>query len=639
MMKVVNLGILAHVDAGKTTLSERMLYVSGAVRSLGGVDMGNAHMDNMEIERERGISVKSSSAQLIWGEAAVNVIDTPGHMEFGGEVERSLCALDNAVLVVSAVEGVQPQTETIWKALSELKIPAMFYINKTDAAGADVGRVLGHINERFKIAPLFFDSLSLGEAVAERLAENDEELFESYMESGLKAFSPHEKFIGCLKKQYAARVIFPAVAGSALGKNEDDRSVAKLLDLISQIGAAAAGDPNGELGGIVYKIEHSKSLGRIAHMRLFNGSAAVRGTIYSETKKTEEKITQIKKYDGVKLKDSPILSSGEIGIVCGLSGASVGDIYGNGKFVRQGYKMTTPLISVRVLPDGEDRYPELVEATSELFAEDPLLDMVWVKEERELVIAVTGLIQMEILANIYKKRFGLEVKLIEPSIIYKETIDKPGYGFEAYTMPKPCWAVLKFLMEPLPRGSGYEFVNKTRTEQILERYISQVRQALPEALKQGPKGFEATDIKFTLVDGESHVMHTHPLDFIVATPMAVMNGLAQIGTILLEPILKFKIEAEENLSGKIIGEILAMRGTFEPPAIKNGQFIIEGLYPLATSLKFPERFAALTSGRARLHSEFYGYEKCPPGVEACRPYRGISPLDRAKYILRVRHAL
>ena len=637
-MKLVNLGILAHVDAGKTTLSERMLYVAGAIRSPGGVDTGNAHMDTMDIERERGISVKSSSARIIWRGAAINIIDTPGHMEFCGEVERCLRALDNAALVVSAVEGVQPQTEAIWKALSALKIPAMFYINKMDAAGAEIGRTLGDIKKRLKVDPLL-GPLSLCETVAERLAENDESLFENYLKRGLEFFLPQEKFMGQLKKQYAARLIFPAIAGSALNKSKNDRSVEDLLDLICEMGTPAPGDPDGEFAGIAYKIEHSESLGRIAHMRVYSGSASVRGVISNHTKNTEEKITQIKKYEGVKLKDSPALSAGEIGVICGLSGASVGDLYGAGAFAREGYRMAAPLISARVLPDDENRYPELVEATNELFAEDPLLNMAWAKEERELLITATGFIQMEILENIYKKRFGLNVKFCEPSVIYKETIDEPGYGFESYTMPKPCWAVLKFFMEPLPRGSGYEFVNKTRSEQILERYISQIRQALPEALRQGPKGFETTDIKFTLVDGESHPMHTHPLDFIVATPMAVMNGLAQIGTILLEPILKFDMDVAEDQSGKIIGEILAMRGTFEPPVAKNGQFLIEGLYPLATSLKFPERFAALTSGRGRLHSEFHGYEKCPPDVEAFRPYRGISPLDRAKYILHARHAL
>ena len=265
--------------------------------------------------------------------------------------------------------------------------------------------------------------------------------------------------------------------------------------------------------------------------------------------------------------------------------------------------------------------------------------MYWEQGERELVVNVTGVIQIEILESVLAERFNIDAKFSKPSVIYKETPTKPGYGFEAYTMPKPCWAIIKFYIEPGERGSGYTYESKVGDREILYRYQSQIEQAIPDSLKQGPLGWNVTDLKITLVDGESHLLHTHPLDFITTTPMAMMRGLVDCGTTLLEPMLDFRITADESLSSKIIGEIIAMRGTFDSPSIINGKFTIEGRYPAATSIDFPIRFASLTSGRGTLAATFSGYEPCPLELGATTPYRGINPLDRAKYILHIRGAI
>jgi ribosomal protection tetracycline resistance protein len=280
-----------------------------------------------------------------------------------------------------------------------------------------------------------------------------------------------------------------------------------------------------------------------------------------------------------------------------------------------------------------------MEALERLSAEDPLLASVWEPETRELSVRVTGLIQIEILKTLLEERFSLSVTTGAPQVIYKERPKKAAEGYVEYTMPKPCWAVMRFLIEPLPLGCGVAFESTVHNDKIYKRYQSQVADTIPEALRQGPKGWEVTDVKITLIDGEHHTVHTHPLDFALATPMGVMDGLVNAGTELLEPVLKFRLAFPEEFSAKMTGEILAMRGTFETPSIKNGTVVMEGRAPLASSMDFPVRLASLTGGRATYGSRFDGYEPCPPGEGKEVPYRGVSPLDRAKYILYKRGAL
>jgi ribosomal protection tetracycline resistance protein len=262
-----------------------------------------------------------------------------------------------------------------------------------------------------------------------------------------------------------------------------------------------------------------------------------------------------------------------------------------------------------------------------------------VKEQRELLLSVTGLIQIEILEQIYKTRFGMAVTFGSPTVIYKETPSREAYGFEAYTMPKPCWAIIKLQITPLPQGSGIIYESTVNPTVLQPRYQAQVAQAIPDALKQGIRGWEVTDARITLVDGESHVYHTHPLDFIVAAPMALMNGLVNAGTDLLEPYMAFVLTVPEELSSKMLSEVTLMRGRCDETETSGGQFTMRGVYPLAEAMEFPVRVAVLTSGRGRLNAGFSHYEKAPSGVNATQTYRGVSPLDRAKYILHIRHAL
>jgi ribosomal protection tetracycline resistance protein len=410
------------------------------------------------------------------------------------------------------------------------------------------------------------------------------------------------------------------------------------MDLITFVSKPADTDADTELSAYIFRIEHDKRLGRTVHVRMLGGRLSVRDEITLNGSDKAEKITQIKIYDGVKLTDAHEMENGNIGVLCGLKEGGIGGIYGSAKRGVKNFRISRPLIKAKVIPDDGD-YQKLVKAAKILNDEDPLLDMEWIKDQRELLLSVTGLIQMEILERIYRTRFGINASFDEPTVIYMETPRSSAEGFEAYTMPKPCWAIIRLLIEPLPPGSGVVYESAVGPDTVPYRYQSQIEQAIPGALRQGPKGWEVTDIKITLTGGESHVYHTHPLDFIVATPMALMNGLVNSGTDLLEPYIRFSITAPEIYAPKLLGEITRIRGSYDDTRIVNGDFTVSGIYPLASGMDLPKKLAMMTAGGGRMSSRFSHYAKCPEGFTVTRAYRGVSPLDRAKYILHIRHAL
>ena len=267
------------------------------------------------------------------------------------------------------------------------------------------------------------------------------------------------------------------------------------------------------------------------------------------------------------------------------------------------------------------------------------MDMEWEPEERELYIKITGMIQLEVISALIKERFGMEAGFSSPSVIYKETPTRAGTGIEEYTWPKPCWACIEFQIEPMERGYGFKFQSAVGDRVILSRYQAHIAQALPDALKQGLYGWEITDLRITLTGGSHHLIHTHPLDFFTATPMALMNGLENTGSTLLEPMVTMRFSAGEQHAGRLIRDVMAIRGEFDSPVIHNGSLTMEARVPVADSLNYPVEFASLTGGRGVLSSRFSGYEPCPPELGKTAKRRGIDPRDRAKWILHSRSAL
>lgn len=648
----MNIGIFAHVDAGKTTTTEHILFESGRIRSLGSVDSGTALTDSMDVERQRGISVRAALASFSWKGVQINLVDTPGHVDFLSEVERSLRVMDCAVLIVSAVEGVQAQTEMIWGALRKLNIPTLIFMNKMDRMGADheavlaqartylsgniipVQQPLGAEQDFTGTADLWMGGAEpdLQTALLEALAERDEQLLELYMSGEAMNLETWKKH---LTSAASSAQVFPLVYGAAA----KGIGVTELLDAMLQYFPRAGGDIEQPVSGIVYSIQRDKTMGRMAFVRLYDGVVRNRETLLNYSQSVQEKITQIRKVEGGRTEDVGTLEAGDIAVVYGLSSVRIGDILGSPHAIPQEAKLAVPLLTVRVhwAQDMDDH--KVIGALQELADEDPLLDAQWLQDERELHIKVMGPIQLEILSSVLENRYGLKVTFGQPSVIYKETPSRAGEGFIAYTMPKPCWAILRFLIEPGLPGSGLVYESIVRSSDLLPQYQNETARRVPEALQQGLNGWEVTDLKVTLIEGQHHVWHTHPLDFAVATPMAIMDGLSRVGTQLLEPILQVRIVVPEENGGRVMNDLVQMRGTFEPPVLHGERMVIEGRLPLATSLDYPVTLSSYTKGRSTFTSFFSGYEACPPDVSAERTRRGVNPLDQAKYILSVRKAL
>lgn len=653
-----NVGIFAHVDAGKTTTTEHLLFNSGAIRKLGSVHDGTAQTDRLEVERERGISVKSASASLEWNGTRINLIDTPGHVDFLSEVERPLRVMDGAVLIISAAEGIQSQTETLWHTLRQHGIPTLLYINKMDRTGVAVNTLMEEIRhvlspnvfpvnapdgegETFQaVSSIWNDNSNDNSAVrmcfdnaAELAAGMDEELLERYLETDTL---PKENVRRKLRECALIGQAFPV----CFGASQRGIGIHELLDHITEYLPEASGIEDAGLSGVVFKIERDPNMGRTAYVRLYNGTLKNRDAAFNSTRNITEKITQIRKVDGGgRLVDTGQASAGDIAAVYGLVQTRIGDILGNAEGVPSSPEMAVPLLTVQVRSKEPSRYQELAEALQELTDEDPLLDFQWMPIERELHLKVMGAIQLEILENILLNRYRLDVLFDPPSVIYKETIASTSQGFVAYTMPKPCWAVLRFNMEPLSRGSGLQYSSVVRNENLLQSYQNEVARRVPEALRQGLMGWEVTDLKITLVEGEHHVWHTHPLDFVIATPMAVMNGLASCGTVLLEPMLRFRLTVPEDNGGRMLSDLVQMRAAFDSPVISGGRCIVQGVVPAAESLDFPIKVRSLTGGRGVWTTSFAGYEECPPGTNVTRERRGVNPLDQSHFILSMRNAL
>jgi translation elongation factor EF-G len=661
-----NVGVFAHVDAGKTTTTEHLLYESGRIRTLGNVDRGTAQTDSLDVERERGISVRAATTMFNWKDISVNLVDTPGHVDFLSEVERSLRVMDGAVLIVSAVEGVQAQTEVIWHALRKLAIPTIIYVNKMDRIGADNERALDDIRKHLSpqavpvqlakgTAEAFDGAYDLWAAfpaqgdqndehpfqaarteLVETLAQTNETLLERYLDEGMPN---KQKELEVWKSELQSLIVRCSLFPVLYGSSSKGIGIKELLDGIIEYLPIPRGDSEAPVSGVVFKIERDKTMGRMAFVRLYQGTIRNRDTVRNLTQDLDEKVTQIRKIDGRKSEDVGLLQAGDIAAVCGMQHVRIGDVLGSGEYIPEEAKLAVPLLAVQVNWANEQEYPRVVAAFQELEDEDPLLSLQWLQEDRELHLKVMGPIQLEILSRLIEDRFGLQVTFGQPSVIYKETLCTSGEGFVAYTMPKPCWAILRFKMEPLPRGSGLQFYAQVRAEDLLPQYQNEVARRVPEALQQGIHGWEVIDLRVTLVEGQHHVWHTHPLDFVVATPMGIMDGLHQIGTKLLEPMLQIRLTVPEEFGGKVMSDLVHMRATFEAPMLHGDRMTIHGRVPVATSLDYAVKLGSLTKGRASLSTFFDGYEECPSDVKAERQRRGVNPLDTAKYILSVRNAL
>ena len=590
----LSVGLLAHVDAGKTTLSEGLLYVSGTRRVLGRVDHGDAFLDSFLLERQRGITIFSKQARIAGKRRDLTLVDTPGHVDFAAEAERVLPVLDCAVLVISGSDGVQAHSRTLWQLLERYQVPVFLFINKMDLPGAEKEALMGALQKEFGSGCVDFtqDEGSLWEAAA----LCDEALLESYL-----AGAPVTP--GNLRRLIGARKLFPCFFGSALKL----QGVEALLEALETYGPEP--EYPGEFGARVYKISRDPQGNRLTWMKITGGSLTVRSRLSyvgrdGETK--AEKPLSLRLYSGEKFETVNEAPAGTLLAVTGLTATWVGQVLGAGE--RGPAMVSQPVMTYHlVLPAGADPavvFPKLLQ----LEEEDPQLHMTW--EGQQIQVQIMGQVQLEIFQSLVKQRFDLDITLEDPRIFYKETIENTVEGVGHFE-PLRHYAEVHLLLEPGATGSGLVFDTKCPLDVLDAGYQSLILTHLAEKQHRGVLiGAPITDMKITLLVGKAHLKHTEGGDFRQATYRAVRQGLMQAKSILLEPWYDFRLAVPTAQIGRAITDIRTMGGTMEPPETQGTESILEGQVPASELKDYAAQVAAYTQGLGRLTLSLHGYAPC-----------------------------
>lgn len=588
------MGILAHVDAGKTTLSESMLYLSGTVRKLGRVDHKDAFLDTYALERDRGITIFSKQAVFSLGNKKVNLLDTPGHVDFSAEMERTLQVLDYAVLVISGADGVQGHTETLWKLLKLYDIPTFIFINKMDQQGTDKVALLSELKERLDEGCIAFDQEGSTETL-EELAMTDEKVLDYFMEHE----SVRKEDICRLIKE---RRVFPCYFGSAL-KLE---GVQELLYGFERYMEPYTGTE--EFGAKVFKISRDDKGERLTFLKVTGGKLVVKMPVNLINK--EEKVNQIRIYSGAKYETVSEVEAGGVCAVTGLVSSYIGQGFGVEKGTAAPF--LEPVLTYQmILPDGADTTKVLREL-KQLEEEEPLLNIVWNPALEEIHVQLMGEVQTEILKTMIAERFHLDVEFGTGKIVYKETIKNPVVGVGHYE-PLRHYAEVHLKMEPLEAGSGLIF-DADCSEDVLDRNWQRlILTHLQEREHPGVlTGSPITDMKITIVAGRAHLKHTEGGDFRQATYRAVRQGLKSAESILLEPWYSFVLEVPSDQVGRAMSDIGQMNGSFEGPEAedKQGMVRLTGTAPASEMRDYQREVWAYTKGRGRITFTLKGYEPC-----------------------------
>ncbi|AQU78758.1 elongation factor G [Planococcus faecalis] len=597
------IGILAHVDAGKTTFSEQLLYHTKSIRQRGRVDHQNAFLDSHTIEKTRGITIFADQATFTLNDSTYFLIDTPGHVDFSPEMERSIQVMDYAVIIISAVDGIEGHTETVWQLLQKHKIPVFFFVNKTDREGADAVQVLADIRLNFSedVCNLTnnFHNGELSESLIEFIAERDEELLMQYVETGFDK----KTWIEAFQRLIATNQIFPCASGSAL----QDIGILDFLLQLDQLTTSAYSEDHA-FGARIYKIRHDDNGNRICFLKAFSGTLQVRDKLVYGPNQLEEKVTQIRNYNGNKFKLVEQARAGELFAIAGLTEALVGDVIGN--YATDNQSEVVPTLKSIVLFDASLPAKEVLLSFQILGAEDPSLSVFWNEYFQHIQIQVMGIIQLEVLEQVVLERFGHHVQFGEPEILYKETINLPVMGYGHFE-PLRHYAEVHLKLEPGERGSGLQVDNVCHAHALSVGNQNLILHHLNERDHHGLlTGSPLTDVKATLVTGRGHNEHTSGGDFREATFRALRQGLEQAQNRLLEPMYRFKIKVSLEQMGKVLSDVQQAHGSFNAPETIGSKTIIEGRVPVATFMKYSTEFAALTHGKGALSLLFDGYDFC-----------------------------
>ena len=590
------LGILAHVDAGKTTLSEAMLYLSGKLKKLGRVDHRDSFLDNNSLERARGITIFSKQAVMPLGEMTVTLLDTPGHVDFSAEAERSLQVLDYAVLVISGTDGVQAHTETLWKLLERYNVPVFIFVTKMDLPGCDRQEIMDGL--RTRLSERCVDFSAEGEALFESAAMCSEEAMDEYIETGS---------IGTkrMRDMLRRREIFPCCFGSGLRTE----GVAEFLDILELY--ARPGDYSEDFSARVYKIARDAQGNRMTFMKVTGGALRVRSLMkYADRDGNafEEKISQLRVYSGAKYDTAEVICPGQICAALGLTGTYPGQGLGAaGDFAEP---LLEPVMSYRVILPPQSDPAVLLPKLMQLDQEDPQLHIVWNERTREISVQLMGRVQAEIFRSLVKERFDTDITLDTGRIMYRETIKDTVEGVGHFE-PLRHYAEVHLLLEPLPRGSGIELSSSCPEDELDRSWQRLILTHLAEKQHIGVlTGSPVTDIRFTLAAGRAHIKHTEGGDFRQATYRAVRQGLMQAESVLLEPWYSFVLEVPAEQIGRAISDVRAMNGEIDSPEDAGGMMRLEGAAPVAGMNEYMQELLAYTHGRGRLSLTPGGYRPC-----------------------------
>ena len=596
-------GIFAHVDAGKTTFSEQILYYTKSIRKKGRVDYKEAFLDSQKVEKERGITVFSDVGTFSYDGDTYYLIDTPGHIDFSPEMERTLSILDYAILVVSAVEGIQGHTETLWNLLKNRKIPTFIFINKIDRVGADVNKVYQQLKRRFSedICLLSNNSLTnLSDEEIEFIAGKDEELLNLYFEDNYN----NQLWINKLKFLVKERQIFVASSGSALL----DQGVREFLDIFNKLTMT-----NYELADIftgkVFKIRYDEKGTRITYIKALSGLLKVKDElVYNHNgEEIREKVNEIRAYNGVKYEIKDVASAGEVFAVTGISNMKAGMGIGIEDSTEE---EMIPTLTAKVLYDSTVNIKEVLKYLKILESEEKTLNVQYDEILKEMHINVMGKIQLEVLKEIIQERFNLNVEFDKPEILYKETIGNEVNGYGHFE-PLRHYAEVHLKLLPGERGEGIVFENRCHNDYLTPGQQNLIKTHIFEKKHRGIlTGSEIDDIKVILITGRAHIKHTEGGDFREATKRALRQGLDSAENILLEPYYNFKIEVDNQLLGRVLSDVQKMNGTFNEQQSVGDRVIITGRGPVATFMDYSLEFQALSKGKGGLSLMYGGYDVC-----------------------------
>ena len=591
-MRKAVIGILAHVDAGKTTLSEAILYKSGKLRKMGRVDNGDTLLDTHSLERERGITIFASQAVFTLGDLEVTLLDTPGHVDFSAETERTLQVLDAAILVISGTDGVQAHTRTLWRLLSLYHIPTFLFVTKMDFARRERSDLIKELREEFGEGCIDFTENTLPDHL-EQLVLRQEDLLEKFLSGD--AITDDD-----ITSLFRQRLVFPVSFGSGLKLDGID----PFLDTLSRY-AALYSYPDA-FGAKVFKISHDTQGNRLTHMKITGGTLRVRDTL--KLGDAEEKVSQIRIYNGAKFQTADEMTAGGVCVVPGLERTKNG--MGIGIEADTGTPILEPVMSYRVkLPKGVDTEIMLPKLRL-LEEEDPALRVTYASHLGEIHVEIMGAVQAEILQSLVEERFGVAVELDSGKILYKETIKNTVEGVGHFE-PLRHYAEVHLILEPLSRGKGLVF-DTACSENVLERNWQRlILTHLAEKQHLGVlTGSPITDMKITLAAGRAHVKHTEGGDFREATYRAVRQGLMRAESVLLEPYYSFRLEIPSEQIGRAVNDIRKRSGTFDPPENAGQVTILRGRAPVSTLNGYALDVAAYTGGRGRLITQIDGYDVC-----------------------------